>query len=429
MFRRIRRRFADTRILAFLAVLGPGIIAASAGNDAGGVTTYSQAGAQYGYSLLWVILLLTISLGIAQEMCARMAAVTGKGLADLIREEFGIKTTVFAMLSLLVANIATTVAEFAGITAVVEMFAPPRWRFFVVPVVALVVWLLVARGSYKRVERIFLALCLVYLAYVVAAFNVNAPWLSILHQTVLPDFRAVKPNAAYIQMVIAIVGTTIAPWMQFYIQSSVRDKGLTTKDYPLERIDVLTGAVLSNIISFFIIVTCAATLFVKHFAVSDTFTAAIAASALEPIAGQGAKYLFALGLFNAAMVGAVVVPLSTAYAVTESLGSESGLGRRIREAPLFIGVYTFIIVISALIILLVSQGALLNVILIAQVINGFLLPVVLVLMLRLINKRRLMGEYVNGRAYNAMAWATVIVVGALSIVYLGQTILQLVHPA
>ncbi len=428
MVRRLRRRFADSRILAFFAVLGPGIIAASAGNDAGGVTTYSQAGAQYGYSLLWVIFLLTFSLGIAQEMGARMAAVTGKGLADLIREEFGVKTTIFAMLSLLVANIATTVAEFAGITAVVEMFAPPRWRFVIVPLVALVVWLLVARGSYKRVERIFLALCLVYLAYVVAAFNVHAPWGSIVSQTFLPDLRGIKPNAAYVQMVIALVGTTIAPWMQFYVQSSVRDKGLTTKDYSLERIDVLTGSVLSNLISYFIIVTCAATLFARHFAVSDTFTAAIAASALEPIAGHGAKYLFAIGLFNAAMVGAVVVPLSTAYAVTESLGSESGLGR-VREAPLFIGVYTVVIVVAALIILVVSQGALLNVILIAQVINGFLLPVVLILMLRLINSKRLMGEYTNGRIYNVMAWATIVVVSALSVVYLGQTLFQLLRPA
>jgi NRAMP (natural resistance-associated macrophage protein)-like metal ion transporter len=430
MFRRFRRRFADSRILAFLAVLGPGIIAASAGNDAGGVTTYSQAGAQYGYSLLWVMFLLTFSLAIAQEMGARMAAVTGKGLADLIREEFGVKTTIFAMLSLLVANIATTVAEFAGITAVVEMFAPYAWRFVVVPLVAVFVWLLVAQGSYKRVERIFLAMCLVYLAYVVAAFKVPHPaWSSILSQTLFPDLRAVRPNAAYVQMIIALVGTTIAPWMQFYVQSSVRDKGLTTKDYPLERVDVLTGAVLSNIISFFIIVTCAGTLFARHFSVTDTFDAAVAASALAPIAGSGAKILFAIGLFNAAMVGAVAVPLSTAYAVTESLGSESGLGRRVREAPLFIGVYTVVILVAAAIILGVSQGALLNVILVAQVINGFLLPVVLVLMLRLVNKKRLMGEYTNGRAYNIMAWTTVVVVSVLSLVYLGQTLVHMVRPA
>jgi NRAMP (natural resistance-associated macrophage protein)-like metal ion transporter len=429
MFRRFRRRFADSRILAFFAVLGPGIIAASAGNDAGGVTTYSQAGAQYGYSLLWVMFLLTFSLSIAQEMGARMAAVTGKGLADLIREEFGLRTTVFATLSLLVANIATTVSEFAGITAVVEMFAPMSWRFVVVPLVAILVWFLVAQGTYKRVERLFLAMCLVYLAYVVAAFKVAHDWGPILSQTIFPDLKTVKPDAAYVQMIIALVGTTIAPWMQFYVQSSVRDKGLTTKEYPLERIDVVTGAVLSNIISFFIIVTCAATLFVRHFEVSGNFTAAVAASALEPLSGAGAKYLFAIGLFNAAMVGAVVVPLSTAYAVTESLGSESGLGRRIREAPLFIGVYTFVIVIAALIILLVSKGALMNVILVAQVINGFLLPVILTLMLRLINKKRLMGDYTNGRAYNVAAWTTVIVVSVLSLVYLAQTIVQIVRPS
>lgn len=426
-FRRRLARFADSRILAFLSVLGPGIIAASAGNDAGGITTYSQSGAQYGYSLLWVIFLLTFSLAIAQEMGARMAAVTGKGLADLIREEFGVKTAVFAMFSLLIANIATTVAEFAGITAVVEMFLPPRWRYVVVPLVALIVWLLVARGSYKRVERIFLALCSVYLTYVVAAFAVHPPWKEVASQTFLPDFRTIKPDAGYVQMVIALVGTTIAPWMQFYVQSSVRDKGISVKDYALEKLDVLTGAVLSNIISFFIVVTCAATLFTSHFKVTDTFNASDAARALAPLVGASAKYLFALGLLNASLVGAVVVPLSTAYAITEALGWESGLGRRIREAPLFIGVYTFVIALAAVIILGVSAGALLNVILIAQVINGFLLPIILILMLRLINKRRLMGDYTNKRGYNIVAWLTVVVVACLSLVYLGQTLLHMVR--
>jgi NRAMP (natural resistance-associated macrophage protein)-like metal ion transporter len=419
MLRRyLRRRFADSRILAFFAILGPGIIAASAGNDAGGITTYSQAGAQYGYNLLWVILLLTFSLAISQEMGARMAAVTGKGLADLIREEFGVKITIFAMAALLIANVATTVAEFAGITAVVEMFLPGRWRFVVVPLVALFVWLLVARGSYRKVEKVFLALCTVYLTYVGAAFLAGPDWRAVGAGTFVPDFSTVRPDFGYVQMIIALVGTTIAPWMQFYVQSSVRDKGISTKDYPLERVDVLTGSLLSNLISFFIIVTCAATLWKHGFRVTETFSASDAAAALKPAAGRFAQVLFAIGLFNAAMVGAVIVPLSTAYAVTESLGWESGLGRRIREAPLFIGIYTAVIVIASILIL-VPSAHLLQIILVAQVINGFLLPVVLVLMLILINKRRLMGIYVNSRIYNVIAWTTVVVVACLSLVYMG----------
>lgn len=422
MFRRFwRRRLAHSQILAFLSVLGPGIIAASAGNDAGGVTTYSQAGAQYGYGLLWVLFLLTFSLSIAQEMGARMAAVTGKGLADLIREEFGVKVTVFAMVALLIANIATTVAEFAGITAVVEMFLPDNARYLFVPLIAAGVWLLVARGTYRRVERIFLILCTVYLTYVAAAFVAHPPWASVLRQTVWPDFHAITLDGNYILMIIALVGTTVAPWMQFYVQSSVRDKAIPVEKYPLERVDVLTGAMLSNVISFFIIVTCAATLWTSHFTVTETFSASDAARALEPFAGAAAKWLFAIGLFNAAMVGAVVVPLSTAYAVAESLGGESGLGRRIREAPLFIGVYTAVIFLAALVIL-VPRAPLFSIILTAQVINGVLLPVVLTLMLLLINKKRLMGDYTNSRLYNAVAWLTVGVVSLLSLAYLGMSL-------
>ncbi len=414
----LRGRVAYSQIRAFLAVLGPGIIAASAGNDAGGVATYSQAGAQYQYTLLWVLFFLTFSLAIAQEMGARMAAVTGKGLADLIREEFGVKTTVFAMTALVVANVATTVAEFAGITAVIEMFLPGRARLIIVPIVAFGIWLLVARGTYRRVEKIFLAMCSVYLAYVIGAFVADPPWGTVLRQTFIPDFSTVKPNLAYVQIVIALVGTTIAPWMQFYVQSSVRDKGIRTENYPFEKLDVLTGAVLSNLISFFMIVACGATLFGRNIPIESASDYAQALGFL----GSASKYLFAIGLFNAAMVGAVVVPLSTAYAVTESLGWESGLGRRVREAPLFIGVYTAVIVIAALVIL-VPRAPLFGIILVAQVINGILLPVVLVLMLKLINKRRLMGNYTNGPVYNAIAWLTVVVVTCLSVVYLVMSIL------
>ena len=408
----MRRTFptAYNRIRAFLAVLGPGIIAASAGNDAGGVTTYSQAGAQYGYGLLWVLFFLTFSLAIAQEMGARMAAVTGKGLADLIREEFGVKTTVFAMTALVVANVATTVSEFAGIAAVLEMFFHPDARFLAIPFIAGIIWLLVARGSYRRVERIFLAMCLVYFTYVAAAFAASPDWGEVLSRTVVPSIG--KLDTAYLIMVIALIGTTIAPWMQFYLQSSVRDKGITAEEYPLERIDVISGSIISNAISFFIIVTCAATLYPR--VIQDAGEAAQALS----FAGSGAaRILFAIGLLNAALVGAVVVPLSTAYAVTESLGWEGGLGRRIREAPLFIGVYTAVIMVAAAVILL-SRVPPLAIILASQVINGILLPVVLVLMLILINKPRLMGEHVNSRVYNWLAGATIAIVTLLSLTYL-----------
>ena len=405
---------AYSRIRAFLAVLGPGIIAASAGNDAGGVTTYSQAGAQYGFGLLWVLFFLTFSLAIAQEMGARMAAVTGKGLADLIREEFGVKTAVLAMVALVIANVATTVSEFAGIAAVLEMFFPPEVRYIAVPFIAGAIWLLVARGSYKRVERVFLAMCLVYLTYVAAAFIANPDWGEVFQRTVVPS--GIRFDSGYVVMLIALIGTTIAPWMQFYVQSSVRDKGITAEEYPMERVDVITGSVVSNAISFFIVVTCAVTLYP-----TILNSASDAARALEFAGSNTARILFAIGLLNAALVGAVVVPLSTAYAVTESLGWEGGLGRRIREAPLFIGVYTAVIVIAAAVILL-SRVPPLSIILASQVINGVLLPVVLILMLRLINKRRLMGDYVNSPLYNALAWATVVIVTILSLGYLAITL-------
>ena len=408
----MRRTFptAYSRIRAFLAVLGPGIIAASAGNDAGGVTTYSQAGAQYGFGLLWVLLFLTFSLAMAQEMGARMAAVTGKGLADLIREEFGVRTALFAMVALVIANVATTVSEFAGITAVLEMFFRPDIKYFAVPFIAGIIWLLVAQGSYRRVERVFLTMCLVYLTYVVAAVIAKPDWGEVLTRTVIPS--GFELRAGYLVMVIALVGTTIAPWMQFYLPSSVRDKGVQVEDYPYQRIDVITGSILACGISFFIIVTCAQTLYPR--VITD---ASEAAKALNFAGGGWALVLFAVGLLNASLVGAVIVPLSTAYAVTESLGWEGGLGRRVREAPLFIGVYTAVIIIAALVILF-SRTAPMGIIIISQVINGILLPVVLVLMLRLINKRRLMGDYVNSTFYNWFAGATVVIVATLSIVYL-----------
>jgi Mn2+/Fe2+ NRAMP family transporter len=420
---RARKRPPKTQLLILLSVLGPGIIAANADNDASGIYGYSLAGAQYGYGLLWVLVLVTISLGVCQEMCARMGAVTGKGLADLIREEYGVKVTLFAMATLLIANYATTVSEFAGITAAVEIFAPPRLhiRWIVVPLVAAGVWLLVTRGSYRRVERILLTASLIYLAYIASAFMANPPWGTVLSQTLWPGrIHFTTPDAwhDYIFMVINVIGTTITPWGQFYIQSSVRDKGIRAEQYGYTRTDVLFGAFFTNFIAFFIIVCCAATLY--HPGQPAKFDdAGQVALALKPIAGRAAAVLFAIGLFNASCFGAITVPLSTAYAFAESLGWESGLGRRVREAPLFVGVFTLLIVVSAITVLFGGSNLQLLIIL-PNIVGGILLPIILILMLRLINNRRLMGDYVNSRIYNIIAWITTVVLIALSAVLVYQ---------
>ena len=418
--RRARRRLRQTHIGLLFAVIGPGIIAANADNDASGIYGYSLAGAQYGYGMLWVLVLVTISLGVCQEMCARMGAVTGKGLADLIREEYGVKVTLFAMTALLIANFATTVSEFAGITAAIGIFAP-KATWVVIPV-GVGVWFMVTRGSYKRVEQILLAASLIYLLYIVSAFLAHPAWGSVMHQTLLPDTHAVKFDKFYLFAVIQIIGTTITPWGQFYIQSSVRDKGIRAKDYGLTRADVLFGAFFTNFIAFFIVVCCGATLF--HIGqnpqkVADSFgDAKEIAVALRPVAGKLATVFFAIGLFNASCFGLITVPLSTAYAVTESLGWESGLGRRVREAPLFIGVFTLLIAVSALVVLFGNKYLALLIIL-PNTVGAALLPVVLVLMLRLINNKRIMGEYTNSRTFNVIAWTTTVVLILLSVVLIG----------
>jgi NRAMP (natural resistance-associated macrophage protein)-like metal ion transporter len=411
------------RVLLLLSVVGPGIIAANADNDASGIYGYSLAGAQYGYGMLWVLVLVTISLGVCQEICARMGAVTGKGLADLIREEYGVKVTAFAMAALLIANYATTVSEFAGITAAVELFAVPRARFIVVPLVAFVVWLLVTRGNYKRVERILLYASLIYLAYIASAFMAHPPWGTVMRHTVWPG--RIHWDHDYTFMVINVIGTTITPWGQFYIQSSVRDKGIRAEQYGYTRADVLFGAFFTNLIAFFIIVCCGATLFRPgHPANFDD--AGQIAIALRPIAGTAAAYLFAFGLFNACCFGAITVPLSTAYAVTESLGSESGLGRRVREAPMFIGVFTLQIV-AAVVTVLFGGNNLAFLIILPNIVGGILLPIILILMLRLVNDKRLMGEYTNSPIYNLIAWITTVVLILLSLVLVLQPLLDRLH--
>lgn len=408
------RRARRSRLLVFLSVLGPGLIAAAAGNEAGGVITYSSIGAQFGYSMLWLLLLSTFSLIVAQEMGTRMGVVTGKGLADLIREEFGVRVAVFAMVVLFIANLATTVSEFAGITAAIELFPLGRGglRYALIPGIAALLWLMVTRGSYRKVERVFLAMCSVFFAYVVAAALSRPNWGEVARQAVHPQLPS---SPGYVTMAIQLIGTTIAPWMQFYVQSSVRDKGTRADNYAEARLDVFLGSTLSNIISLFIIVACAAALYYNPLHGPTTIEVpSQAAVALSPLGNWG-LILFGIGLFNASAVGAVVVPLSTAYAVTEAIGSESGLGRKIREAPLFIGIFTALLVIAVPVVLLTDEKDLFALIKKAQLINGILLPVILVLMLKLINNRRIMGKYVNGPGFNLVAWLTVGLVVCLSI--------------
>ena len=447
--RQARQRLLNSRILLLFSILGPGIIAANADNDAGGIYQYSLAGAKYGYAMLWVLILVTISLGVCQEMGARMGAVTGKGLADLIREEYGVRITFFAMATLLIANYATTVSEFAGVSAAVEIFAPswcanfathvlqplfhwtphvllnPDWargiiRWIAVSATALMVWALVTRGTYKRVERILLGASLIYLAYIVSAVMARPPWGAVLHQTVAPDWHGIKLDKEYVFMIIGLIGTTITPWGQFYIQSTIRDKGIKAEDYPYTRADVLFGAFFTNFIAYFIIVCCGATLFIKG--TPDFEDAGQIALALKPFAGQLAVGLFAIGLFNASCFGAITVPLSTAYAITESLGSESGVGRRATQAPMFVGVFAFQIILSALTVLVLGSGSLSKLIVLPNLIGGILLPVILILSLKLINNKRLMGDQTNTRAGNVIAIVTTVLVIGLSVTLLFQTV-------
>ena len=393
-------------VLRFLVVMGPGIITANVDNDAGGITTYSLAGARYGYALVWTLIPITIALVVVQEMCARMGAVTGKGLADLIRENFGVRLTFYVMVMLLLADLGNTVAEFAGVAASLEIFGLSRYA--TVPLTAAFVWWLVVYGNYRRVEKVFLVACLFYLAYVASGVLAQPGWGSVLRETMAP--RA-KVDAAYVTMLVGLVGTTIAPWMQFYQQAAIVEKGVSVEDYPYSRLDVVSGCVFTDVVAFFIIVACAATL---HASGTTIETAADAAQALRPLAGAYCAALFAFGLFNASVFSASVLPLATAYSVCEALGWEMGVNKRIREAPHFYALYTGLIALGAAIILMPGVP-LVPVMYLSQVANGVLLPIVLVFMLLLINRRDLMGAHTNGAAMNAAAWVTVIVTSALSL--------------
>lgn len=394
------------RVLGYLAILGPGMITANAGNDAGGIATFASVGAEHGYRLLWILIPITISLGLVQEMCARMGAVTGKGLADLIRERFGVRWTALVMLALLIANSGVTVSEFVGIAAATELFGIPR--FISVPIAAITIWWLIVKGSYKRVERVFLLMTLVFLGYVVSAFLARPEWGTVAVEMVNPRFSL---EGAYLFTLVAIVGTTISPYMQVYVQSSVVEKGVTAEDYRRTRIDVWVGTVFAVLIVFFIVVSTAATL---HKYGIEIKTAADAARALRPLAGNYAEALFGIGLFGASMLAAGVLPLATAYSISEALGFEKGVSRSFREAPTFIGIFTFLVAVGAA-IAVIPNLPLIKVLLVTQVINGLLLPVILFAILRLINDRELMGAHVNGALYNIGAWLTTIIVTSLSL--------------
>ena len=404
---RLRRTVARRRgLLAYVAILGPGMITANAGNDAGGIATFAAVGAEFGYSLLWLLIPIAISLGIVQEMCARMGAVTGKGLADLIREQFGVRWTALIMLALLVANAGVTVSEFVGIAAATELFNVSH--YVSVPFAAILVWTLVVKGSYKRVERAFLLMSLVFLGYIVSAFLSRPDWTAVAVGLVRPEFRF---EYAFLFTLVAVVGTTISPYMQVYVQSSVVEKGVTPDDYSKTKTDVWVGTVFAVLIVFFIIISTAATLHKEGIQIS---TADEAAQALSPLAGRYAEALFGFGLFGASMLAAGVLPLATAYSISEALGYEKGLSRSFREAPIFLGVFTFLIAVGAA-IAIVPNLPLFRVLLITQVINGLLLPVVLFAVLRLVNNRELMGAHVNGPLYNIAAWLTAIVATILSL--------------
>jgi len=397
------------RLLIFLAVMGPGIITANVDNDAGGITTYSVAGAHFGYSLMWSFVPIIIALIIIQEMCSRMAVVTGKGLADLIREEFGVKVTFYAMAVLMLSNLFNTISEFAGIAASAELFGISK--FILVPLCALFVWWLIVKGTYKSVEKVFLLACLFYISYIISGFLSKPDWQEVMHSSVRPHIQF---NKAYILMLIGVIGTTIAPWMQFYQQSSVVEKEIKIENYKYSRLDVIIGSFIVNIIAIFIVIVCANTLFSHGIRVESARDAALA---LKPLAGQYCFYLFAFGLLNASVFSACILPLSTAYSVCEGMGWEVGVNRRFKEAPQFYSLYTAIIVIGAAVILL-PNVKLVPIMLISQATNGILLPFVLVFMLILINNKRLMGKYTNSRLYNIITIFVIVAMIALSLILL-----------
>lgn len=394
-------------ILTMFAVIGPGIIAAAVGNDAGGIATYSSVGADFGYRMLWALVPITILLIIVQEMCARMGVVSAKGLSDLIRESYGAKVTFYILIGLLLANLSTIFSEFAGIAGSMEIFNVPR--YISVPVGAFLVWIFITRGNYRRAEKIFLAAAVVYLAYIVSGFLAKPDWSAVFHSTFVPSIDFSRP---YVMALIGVVGTTITPWMQFYLQASVVEKGVKVENYRYTKIDIVLGSVLSSMVAFFIMMVAGATLHPHGIHVQD---ASDAARALAPLAGDSAEILFAIGLLNASLLGAMIVPLATSYYICEGLGFESGVDKSFREAPWFNGIFTALIILGA-IPALFPQTPLIKVMIMAQVINGILLAPILIFIILLINKKWLMGEHVNKPWYNFLAGTAVLILITLSVI-------------
>jgi NRAMP (natural resistance-associated macrophage protein)-like metal ion transporter len=393
------------QVALFLAVMGPGLITASVDNDAGGITTYSLAGAQFGTKLLWTLGPVTVALIVVQEMSARMGVVTGKGLGDLIRENFGVRTTFWISVALVVANLANTIAEFAGVAASLQIFHVPPW--ISVPLVALGVWLLVLKGSNRVVEKVFLVASLLYVAYPISLVLAKPDWGEVALAAVTPTFQT---DGAYVAMLIGLVGTTIAPWMQFYQQAAVVEKRIDVDELRYTRIDVVMGCIVTYVVAFSIVMACAATLHRQGISIQ---TADQAALALAPLAGRYASWLFAFGLFNASLFAAAILPLSTAYFVTESAGWESGLDKKWGEAKQFYWLFTGIVVVGAAVVLL-PRLPLIRIMLVSQIVNGMLLPFVLIYMLRLANDEKLMGVHRNGRWFNVVAWTTAVVMITLT---------------
>ncbi len=414
---RLRGRFRRRGLLAFLAVMGPGIIAGVAGNDAGGITTYSVMGAQTGLSLLWIFPVTIVILAIVQEMVARLGVVTGQGLSDLIRESFGVRWTLFAMVVLLVANVANTIANFGGAAAAMDIFGIPKW--ITVPVVAVGIWGLVLFASYRIVERVFLLVMVVFLAYPIAAVLSTEDWKPVFQAMVTPNISSL--TASSLLLLVAVVGTTITPYMQFYLQSAVAEKGIGEEELPLERADAVVGSIWTNVIAIFIVVAMAATVGVAGGGVIAS--AADAARALEPVAGRFAEALFGVGLFGASVLAATIMPLSTAFVICEAFGWESGVGKRFSDAPIFFGIYTLVLALGAIAVLLVPEGNLVGIIVGSQYLQGILLPIVLVFIVLLVNDRRLMGKHSNRRGGNILAWGAVAVVVALNAALLGVALL------
>ena len=404
------------RLLAFFAVFGPGFITANVDNDVGGILTYSQAGAKFGYALLWTLIPTTIALIVVQEMAARMGAVTGKGLSDLIREEFGLRVTVFMMLVLGIANFSNIAAEFAGLASGMGIFGGSK--YIVVPIGAALVWFVVVRGTYRPVEKILIFFSLIYFTYIASALYARPDWYAAVRDTFVP---VVSKSSDYFVVVVGLVGTTITPWMQFYLQSSIVEKGIGKREYGLSRWDVILGCIVTDVVAFFIVVSCAATLYVtgQH----DIGDAAEAAVALRPLVGQFASLLFAVGLVNAALLSAAILPLATAYNICEGLGVESGINKRFSEARVFYWLYTFLLGGGAAFVLL-PHVPLMKVILLSQVLNGVLLPFVLFYMLRLVNRKDLMGNYCNSLTANIIAWSTSVIMIALTFAMIWTTVTQ-----